>query len=161
MGGRHSPEEWGEADMLAKWASFLGSKGAARGEAVKQAALVASFSSAHSAPQPVTPIPPPADLDDVILEPPTITRCTVAVRPSFALGDLVSSWQTRTDFKRLHRFGDCPLTPGVDYLSFIVHGPVEPAAVEYTAKCKHCFKCEQSTVFQTASDTSASSSCTE
>ena len=135
-GGQHTPQEWGEADMLAKWATFLCAKGASYDEAVKQAAVVASLSSLHCRASaiptalPVTPLLPSSDLEDVVPDPPANTRCTIAVSPSFALGDDVSSWQKRTDFKRLHRFGDCQLPPGVDYMSFIVHGPSEPAAVE-------------------------------
>ena len=104
---------------------------------MKQAAIVASLSSLHcraNVPHPAlraSPVLPSPDLDDVVPDPPAITRCTIAVSPSFALGDYVSSWQKRTDFKRLHRIGECQLTPGVDYISFIVHGPTEPAASDF------------------------------
>ena len=145
---------------------FCAPRVATHEDAVKQAAFVASLSAAHckaiseSVTSPVTPLLPASDKEDLIPEPPSHTRCVVAVPPEFSLGDFVSSWQKRSDFKRLHRVGDCPLRPGVDFLSFIVHGPSEPAAIEYTVKCKRCFRFEPAST-NAATDSSASSSCSE
>ena len=60
--------------------------------------------------------------------------------PAIPPGTYVISVQKRTSVRRLHIQGRCPYRAGVDYTSFEVAGPSEPASDRFTARCKKCFK---------------------
>jgi len=47
---------------------------------------------------------------------------------------------SRTDWRRLHRFGGCPRLPGVHYLRFELLGLGRPAPDAYDDFCKQCWK---------------------
>jgi len=69
--------------------------------------------------------PPPLPVEDESQGPPTA-------------GYVVSL--SRTDWRRLHRFGGCPRLPGVHYLRFELLGLGRPAPDAYDDFCKQCWK---------------------
>jgi len=72
-----------------------------------------------------TPVLPPLPVEDESQGPPSA-------------GYVVSL--SRTDWRRLHRFGGCPRLPGVHYLRFELLGLGRPAPDAYDDFCKQCWK---------------------
>ena len=64
-----------------------------------------------------------------------------------ALGTFVVSISRRCRFRRLHRIGDCPIRPGLDYHEFDELRMEEPGVEPFDARCRRCFRqpaCAQS-----------------
>ena len=55
-------------------------------------------------------------------------------------GTFVVSVKPRSGFRRLHRVGDCPMKPGLDYFTFEVLGDAMPEPSKYNARCGRCWR---------------------
>ena len=137
----------GEDDLYAQWAAYMCSRGVSQSAAVQQASVLAEVTAASLkdlVKAPVAPATPviveedeatPLDLPAL----PDSSQLLVCDHIEFQLGEYVASVQARTRFRRLHRFGSCPLQPGVDYASFVRFGHAEPDASSFTKRCRNCF----------------------
>ena len=76
---------------------------------------------------------------DLVPAPPTPGKHHIADASDLPLGSFVVSVQRGGRFRRLHRLGDCPLRPGVDYSEFRALGCDEPSREQFTVRCKNCF----------------------
>ena len=73
-------------------------------------------------------------------EPPSDTKLVVDVCDPLPLGTYVASIQKAGRFRRLHKVGECPLLPGVDYREYEAFGASMPHASKFAALCRRCFK---------------------
>ena len=162
--GKLFPSTIGEDDMLASWVDFLMKRGVDQGLAVDQATRMGLLSLVLcqgyvAAPDENVPTPNvwdclPFDATGAFTSleeqaeadvPPAAESCVqrpweLEEVPQLPAGTFVASVQKRSNFRRLHVIGKCPLAPGVDYVHFEVHGLAEPPANRHIAKCKNCFR---------------------
>jgi hypothetical protein len=77
-------------------------------------------------------------------EPPQAEDCRLQVTEEEAIDDgwFVVSAHKRSGFRRLHKKGKCRLQPFQDYPVHKI-SEAEPAASEYDAKCKMCFRARE------------------
>ena len=122
-------------------------QGISQEAAVSQASCVASFLPTLLHNQPAS-----SDLSEVsdqalegelAISPDSVESRHIEVDvPPLLAGTYVVSVLRNGRFKRLHRFGECSLVPGVDYRSFEVLGSEEPGATAYPARCRNCFRAQ-------------------
>ena len=92
-----------------------------------------------SAPCPVTP------KEEYVLDEPIPTAGSPPLASheeadEFQFGLYVVSIQLKSNSRRLHRIGACPLIPGRDYRHFELLGFEFPPAHSFSATCGRCFR---------------------
>ena len=140
-----SPSAFGEDDSYIAWARFMCDQGVGQDAAVSQASVLASFLPTHFRNASLPPIISQAGAceleEDLAAFPDAVeSRHVEAEVPPLLSGTYVVSILKRGRFKRLHRVGECSLSPGIDYKSFEVLGEDEPSEALYSARCRNCFK---------------------
>ena len=76
---------------------------------------------------------------ELVPAPPTPGKHQVADADDLPLGTFVVPIQRGGRFRQLHRLGDCPLKPGVEYCGFEALGSDEPPHKLLSVRCKNCF----------------------
>ena len=83
----------------------------------------------------------PVEVDNNLLQEITVKAPLVISSdpPVLDLGSFVLSISLRSNFRRLHRFGDCPNRPGIEFKKYEVCGMQCPPASSFDARCLRCF----------------------
>ena len=162
-----SPSVFGEDDLYTAWAKFMCDQGCSQEAAVSQASVLASLLPTHFRNTSLPPTVSQAAVDeleeDVAAFPDTLeTRHVEAEIPPLLPGTYVVSLLKHGRFKRLHRVGECSLSPGIDYKSFDVIGEEEPSDTLFSARCRNCFRGQQTIArLASASDSPSEASTSE
>ena len=139
-----------EDEVYAKWARYLCDRGGSQAVAVDQVVKLTHFldqerkklqgpenqecsEDVSSGIDKMFAIPVPA-IEDIPSR--AIVSDTVREVP---LGTYVVSIRGKSLFRRLHRVGDCPNTPGVHYLAFECLGTSFPSADKFDVRCRRRF----------------------